>query len=110
MTALLIIVATVCVVYDAYLTRRRIIEWGPAAELNPITNYLIKMLGLSNGVVGGILAPHILFSIFASSLPGMYLFYTGFLTKQFFMQLASLQTERIMREQRAKSNNKTNSQ
>lgn len=104
MIPLLILVATICVVYDAYLTRRRITEWGMSAELNPLTSLLCRHLGLSNGVVGGILAPHIFISIFAISIPTFYVFYTGFLTKQFLMQLASLKIEREMRVLRDRPN------
>lgn len=108
MTFLLILAATICVVYDAYLTRRRITEWGPSAELNPLTSWLCRHLGLSNGIVGSILALHILVSMFAWHIPIFYVFYTGFLTKQFFMQLASLKVERDMRVIRDKSNKQDN--
>lgn len=104
----LIVVASICAIYDAYLTRRRIMEWGISAELNPLTAWLCRHLGLSDGIVGGILAPHIFISVFAFTIPTIYVFYTGFLTKQLLMQLASLSVEREMREHRAKSNDKKN--
>lgn len=95
----LILVATGCALHDAWLSYRRISEFGDIVELNPLTRWLCQKLGALKGVTAGVLVPHLLWTAVALNYDWLtaYSFYTGWYAHLFIIQRASIIVEKTIR-------------
>lgn len=85
--------------FDAYLTRRRIKEYGPKVEMNRAVRWLSTLLGPTLAAIWGVFGPCVgwtyCFYFFKWGLPLAFL--TGYNLKRFFNQMASIALERDAR-------------
>lgn len=102
MFVLLIAIATLLVSHDIWLTRRRLLKYGVAAELNPITHWFCKELGITAGVVTWLTAGHLWLTLLAFKQDWLtfYAFYTGWLGNHYVQQRLSLILEKQLDELR----------
>lgn len=98
-----ILAATLISGYDYALTLRRYRKYGIGVELNPAVSYLIRNVGLQNGLLSWTLVPHALFSYICWTYDWRigYAFYFGYLVRYWLLQLASLSLEREIDRQAA---------
>lgn len=86
-----------CAIFDIWITRRRVIKWGPQVELNPLAQWLYKNFGADLGTAWGILIPQLLVLFLASQLPQtliVFAFYVGWRLHRMQLQYRSLEFEK----------------
>lgn len=86
-------------VFDAWLTCRRIKDYGPAVETNKSIRKMAHHLGPQIAAVVGVMVPtvSIAFLLWLFQLPIVLALLVGFNFKRFDIQLASLEYEKIHR-------------
>lgn len=83
----------VLVVFDQTITVKRVEEYGPDIELNPIVRLAVVRWGAFPGSSIGLIAPNVavLFALVLFKLTGVLLFYAGFKSCWALMQIKSLE-------------------
>lgn len=84
-------------VFDAWLTQRRIKDYGPTVETNKGIRRMAHHLGPQVAAIVGVMVPTvaIAFLLWLFQLPTVLALMVGFNFKRFDMQLASLEYEKV---------------
>jgi hypothetical protein len=85
--------------FDAWITRKRLIKYGPQVEGNEVIRSLSTKMGPELGVAIGVLLPSILITLVfvAGSWPIPLAVLTGYRIRMFVNQRQSIQFEREAR-------------
>src|ERR1700678_326095 len=100
MLALLAGVNAALAVFDAWLTRRRILDYGVNIELNSFIRHLVNSINTEVGVTVGVMLPVFLLTALFGWLNGSIAFaiMIGMRLKSFIGQVQSLQFESQVKE------------
>ena len=85
--------------FDAWLTRKRILKYGPQVEGTEYMRTLATKMGPELGVMTGLLLPAALMTLILSALnwPSALVILVGYRLRTFTIQLQSLQFEKEAR-------------
>src|SRR5487761_1195166 len=97
----LVVINFALAAFDAYLTRRRMNQYGIWAELNKTIQTLSKYLGIETGVMLGTMIPVLAQTaiFYWLNWPIAFALLIGFRFKLFIVQLHSIQLEKKLTEQ-----------
>ena len=97
----LVVINFALAAFDAYLTRRRMNQYGIWAELNKTIQTLSKYLGIETGVMLGTMIPVLAQTaiFYWLNWPIAFALLIGFRAQLFMVQLHSIQLEKKLTEQ-----------
>lgn len=90
-------VYSACMIFDIWITRRRVIRWGYGIELNPLAQWLFKEFGADLGTALGIAIPQTVILFLAVNYPHLlvpFAVYCGWRVHRAEMQYRSLDFEK----------------